>query len=140
MRKPRFLYVVHVADYKVWSGYFGQFMYMCVVVHCAQHRGISTTGAFIHYSVFKMHVLYLAAYTVPGSLLRLTRSLKHVFSHDICSDYLLLQFMCDCGSTCRRNRTSCWPSSWLSNCLRVAMLMNWAPPLSMTSTLKWIII
>ena len=33
--------------YKVWSGYFGQFMYMCVVVHCAQHRGISTTGAFI---------------------------------------------------------------------------------------------
>ena len=22
-------------------------MYMCVVVHCAQHRGISTTGAFI---------------------------------------------------------------------------------------------
>ena len=27
----------HVADYKVWSGYFGQFMYRCVVVHCAQH-------------------------------------------------------------------------------------------------------
>ena len=22
-------------------------MYMCVVVHCAQHRGISTTGAFM---------------------------------------------------------------------------------------------
>jgi len=47
MRKPRSLYAVHVADYKFWSGYFGQFMYMCVVVHSAQHRGISTTGAFI---------------------------------------------------------------------------------------------
>jgi len=47
MHKPRSLYAVHVADYKVWSGYFGQFMYMCIVVHCAQHRGISTTGAFI---------------------------------------------------------------------------------------------
>jgi len=47
MRKPRSLYAVHVADYKVWSGYFGQAMYMCVVVHSAQHQGISTTGAFI---------------------------------------------------------------------------------------------
>jgi len=37
-RKPRSLYAVHVADYQVWSGYFGQFMYMCVLVHCAQHR------------------------------------------------------------------------------------------------------
>jgi len=48
------LYTVHVADYK---GYFGQFMYMCAVVHCAQHRGISTTGAFItekhHYTQCK---------------------------------------------------------------------------------------
>jgi len=35
------------ADYKVWSGYSRQFMYICVVVHCAQHRGISTTGAFM---------------------------------------------------------------------------------------------
>jgi len=25
----------------------GHFMYMCVVVHCVQHQGISTTGAFI---------------------------------------------------------------------------------------------
>ena len=33
--------------YQVWSGYFGQFMYMCAVVHCAQHWGISTTGVFI---------------------------------------------------------------------------------------------
>ena len=47
MCKPRSLYAVHVADYKVWSGYFGQFVYMCVVVHSAQHRSISTTGAFI---------------------------------------------------------------------------------------------
>ena len=47
MRKPRSLYAVHVADYKVCSGYFGQFMYSCVVVHIAQHWGISTTGAFI---------------------------------------------------------------------------------------------
>ena len=54
MHKPRSLYAVHVADYKVWSGYFGQFMYniMCVVVHCAQHRGISTTGAFIQLSSY----------------------------------------------------------------------------------------
>ena len=37
------LYAVHVADYK---GYFGQFVYICVVVHCAQRRGISTTGTF----------------------------------------------------------------------------------------------
>jgi len=36
-----------IVDYKVWSGYFGPFMYMCVVVHCAEHRGISTTGDFI---------------------------------------------------------------------------------------------
>ena len=49
MRKPGSLYAVHVADYKVCSGYSGQFMCMCVVVHCAQHRGISTTGAFIKY-------------------------------------------------------------------------------------------
>jgi len=47
MHKPRSLYAVHVADYEVGSGYFGQFMYMCVVVHSAQHRGISTTGGFI---------------------------------------------------------------------------------------------
>ena len=109
---------------------------MCVVVvHSPQHRAPLVLSFII--LVFKMiyvPVLYLAAYMVPGS------SLKHVFSHDICSDYLLLQFMYDCGSTCRRNRTSCWPSSWLSNCLRVTVLMNWAPPLSMTSTLKWIII
>ena len=26
---------------------FGQFMYMCVVVHSAQHQGISITGTFI---------------------------------------------------------------------------------------------
>ena len=32
---------------KVWSGYSGQLMYICAVVHCAQHRVISTTGAFI---------------------------------------------------------------------------------------------
>ena len=51
MHKPRSLYVCSdVADYKVWSGYFGQFMYVCVVVNCAQHRGISTTGEFIYHS------------------------------------------------------------------------------------------
>ena len=47
MHKPRSLYAVHVTDYGVRSGYSGQFMYMCVVVHSTQHRGISTTGAFI---------------------------------------------------------------------------------------------
>ena len=52
MCKPRSLYTVHVADYKVWSGYYGQFMYMWVVVHCAQHRCISTTGAFIQLSCY----------------------------------------------------------------------------------------
>ena len=31
MCKPRSLYAVHVADCKVWSGYFGQFMYMYTV-------------------------------------------------------------------------------------------------------------
>ena len=49
MHNPRCLYAVHVADYNtvLMSGQGILDMCMCVLAHCAQHRGISTTSAFI---------------------------------------------------------------------------------------------
>jgi len=51
MRKLRSFVCSVCGRLEVWSDYFGQFMYMCAVLHCAQHRGISTTGAFIYCGV-----------------------------------------------------------------------------------------
>jgi len=39
MHKPRSLYAVYVADYKVWSGYFGHFhAYVCSSTQCTAPR------------------------------------------------------------------------------------------------------